>query len=143
MDIDIIDENNYFSKSDVKYFKTVISKTLKFLDFDKDTEICLSFKNDIEMRDLNKEYRNIDSATDVLSFPQKGPASNMLGDIIISYDTALRHSTKYKRELNDEIVHLIIHGTLHLLGYDHKKKNDKIIMRRKEDELLYQIKAKY
>lgn len=143
MNIDIIDQNKYFSKNDIKYFQTVITKSLKYLDLDKNTEICLTFISDNKMRSLNKDFRDIDKSTDVLSFPQKGPASNILGDIIISYETAKRHSIKYKKKLNDEVIHLIIHGLLHLLGYDHKKKKDGVIMRQKEEELLNKIKTQY
>lgn len=143
MGIDIIDENNYFSKNDIKYFKSVLVESVKYLDVHKNTEICLTFIDDIKIRLLNKEFRGIDRATDVLSFPQEGPLPSLLGDIIISFDTAKRHSLKYGRGLNEEIATLIIHGILHLIGYDHKKKKDGVIMRQKEEELLNQIKTQY
>jgi len=143
MGIDIIDENNYFSKNDIKYFKSVLTKSVKYLNVDKNSEIYLTFMDDMKIRLLNKEFRGIDRATDVLSFPQAGPVPNLLGDIIISFDSARRHSLKYGKGLNEEIATLIIHGILHLMGYDHKKKKDGVIMRQKEEELLNQIKTQY
>lgn len=141
MGIYIIDENNYFSKNDIKYFNSVLKKLFKFLEIDKNTEICLTFINDVNMRNLNKRFRGINRSTDVLSFPQEGPVTDMLGDIIISQDTVKRNSLKYRKGLNEEITNLIIHGLLHLLRYDHKKNKDKVIMRQKEGELLRQIKT--
>ncbi|NIS09445.1 MAG: rRNA maturation RNase YbeY, partial [Candidatus Dadabacteria bacterium] len=84
----------------------------------------------------NKTYRNINRATDVLSFPQDGPDFSILGDILISVDTAKRHADKYGNSLEYEIKKLLVHGILHLLGYDHKKKKETMIMREKEKELL-------
>ena len=88
------------------------------------------------MRELNRNYRNIDRTTDVLSFPQgEGPDLTLLGDIVISLDTASRHSESYGVTLHEELKKLIIHGILHLLGHDHKKKKETQIMREKEMQL--------
>jgi len=94
------------------------------------------------MRELNRSYRNIDRTTDVLSFAQGegGPGYTLLGDVVISLDTAGRHSESYGNTLHEEIKKLIVHGILHLLGHDHKKKKDTQIMREKEAELLSGVK---
>jgi len=88
------------------------------------------------MREFNRDYRGIDRTTDVLSFPQsEGPDFTILGDILISIETAERHSKSYGVTLHEELKKLIIHGILHLIGHDHKKKKETELMREKESEL--------
>jgi len=99
--------------------------------------LSISFIDDTKMRELNLSYRSIDRTTDVLSFPQnEGPDFTILGDIIISLETARRHSKSYGITLQEELKKLIIHGILHLLGHDHKKKKETQIMREREKELF-------
>lgn len=89
------------------------------------------------MRELNRIWRNIDRTTDVLSFPQEGgPDYSLLGDIVISLDTAKRQSKSYGNTVHEEIKKLLIHGILHLLGYDHEKKKEKDIMREQETNFM-------
>ena len=85
------------------------------------------------MRELSNSYRGIDRTTDVLSFPQD---NKFLGDLVISYPTAIKNAKRYKTKIKYEIQRLIVHGILHLNGYDHKKKKKREIMRAKERELL-------
>ncbi|NIP37461.1 MAG: rRNA maturation RNase YbeY [Candidatus Dadabacteria bacterium] len=139
MKITILDENKHFNRDEKKTIKSDILKALKLLDQPGNSELCISFVNDPDIRELNKTYRNISRATDVLSFPQDGPDFSILGDILISVDTAKRHADKYGNSLEYEIKKLLVHGILHLLGYDHKKKKETMIMREKEKELLAQI----
>jgi len=135
----ILDENNFFDKDEKKNIRSTVLKTLKLLDQSKDSEICISFVDDETIRELNNSYRNINRATDVLSFLQDGPDFSILGDIVISVDTAKRHAVRYENTYEFEIKKLIVHGILHLLGFDHKKKRETIVMREKEKELLAQI----
>ncbi len=135
----ILDENNFFDKDEKKNIRSTVLKTLKLLDQSKDSEICISFVDDETIRELNNSYRNINRATDVLSFLQDGPDFSILGDIVISVDTAKRHAVRYENTYEFEINKLLVHGILHLLGYDHKKKKEIIVMREKEKELLTQI----
>ena len=97
-------------------------------------ELTVVFVDDTTIRELNRRWRRIDRATDVLSFPleQRG----YLGDIAISLDTAARQARRYSKSLAAEIKRLVAHGLLHLIGYDHKKKRDAIIMRRMERQVL-------
>ncbi len=139
MKITILDDNEYFSEDEKKKIKSNVLKTLKKLCQPKDCEVCVSFVDDFTIRELNKTYRNINRATDVLSFPQDGPDFSILGDIVISADTAKRHALRYGNSFQFEIKKLLVHGLLHLLGYDHKKKKDTAVMREKEKELLTQI----
>lgn len=91
---------------------------------------------------LNKEYRNIDKVTDVISFALEDSDNTyesnyrVLGDIYISVDTAYRQALEYNHSKLREICFLATHGILHLLGYDHMEEKDEIIMFKKQEELL-------
>jgi probable rRNA maturation factor len=99
----------------------------------KDIEL-LVVKND-EIQQLNKEHRNIDKATDVLSFPMDFDMPNMpLGSIVISSDFVEEKAKEYGHSFNDEFSLLFIHGILHLLGFDHEVDNGE--HRVKEEELI-------
>ena len=99
----------------------------------KDIELLI-VKND-EIQKLNKEHRNIDKATDVLSFPIDFDMPNMpLGSIVISTDFVEEKAKEYGHSFNDEFSLLFIHGILHLLGYDHEVDNGE--HRQKEEELI-------
>ena len=139
MKITILDENNFFNKDEKKNIRSTVLKIFTILVQPKDSEICISFVDDDTIRELNNTYRNINRATDVLSFPQDGPDFSILGDIVISVDTAKRHAVRYENTYEFEIKKLIVHGILHLLGFDHKKKKETIVMREKEKELLAQV----
>ncbi len=111
-----------------------MKKILRSLNLPEELEISITFVDDPKMREFNERYRRIKRTTDVLSFPQD--ASQLLGDIIISTEAALRQAVFFGHSLEDELNRLIIHGILHLLGYDHKKKQEALEMRRKEKELV-------
>jgi probable rRNA maturation factor len=114
---------------------------------DPEAEISLVFTDDLEIQELNKTYRGKDVPTDVLSFAMLEPGEGemaiveeeeelLLGDIVISLETALRQAEDYGHSLDREIAYLMVHGLLHLLGYDHMTEEDKKIMRQREEELL-------
>ncbi len=113
-------------------------------------EVDITIVTDEEIHVLNRDYRNVDRATDVLSFaldedggePELvgGPEVHLLGDIIISAETAMRQAEEFGHGLEREIVYLAVHGLLHLLGYDHMQEEDKVVMRAKEEEALREIK---
>jgi probable rRNA maturation factor len=86
-------------------------------------EVSIALVDDTAIQELNKQYRGIDQPTDVLSFTQEAElvipgAPKLLGDIVISVDTAARQAQTGDRSLNEEAAQLAIHGVLHLLGYD-------------------------
>ena len=87
--------------------------------------MTLSLTDDRELRALNKKYANEDHATDVLSFEQAAP---LLGDVIISVETAARQAKTAKHSLLAELFHLSVHGMVHLLGYDHATKAEERVM---------------
>ncbi len=92
---------------------------------------------DQTIHELNRQYRNKDKPTDVLSFPLADEVCpTLLGDVVISIDTARRQARQRKRAFADELRTLLIHGILHLLGYDHEVSDSEAVrMRRKEREL--------
>lgn len=110
----------------------------------KPAELSVLLADDPMVHELNKTYRDTDEATDVLSFSQtegepfaqpEGAVPH-LGDVIISIDTARRQAVEYAVSLQDEVSHLLVHGVLHLLGYDHEDTADAEVMRRHEDAIL-------
>lgn len=100
-------------------------------------KVSILLTNDANIRVMNRIYRKIDRATDVLSFYMG--EDGILGDIVISVDTALRNAKRFGVSLENEMKRLTVHGVLHLLGYDHKKKADKSAMNLKEDKYAEEI----
>lgn len=133
MKIYIIDDNKYLQDKSLDELKKLVKNVFSQLTLPNKTEICITFIDDPEMRKLNNSYRSIDRTTDVLSFPQD---NEFLGDLVISYPTAVKNSKRYKTTIKKELQRLAIHGILHLLGFDHKKKKERDIMRAKEKELF-------
>jgi len=127
---------------DIKKKVDAIMASLNCLD--KEVSILLMGDNDI--RQLNKEFRDYDKSTDVLSFPQNSdedpqiPGEIILGDIAISLDKAKFQAKEHGLKLNEEIILLLIHGILHLLGYDHEiSEQEEIKMQNKTRELFKEI----
>lgn len=104
-----------------------------------DAEISILFCDDAFMISLNKQYRNVNKTTDVLSFEQEnlpGQTPEMLGDIVISLETVESNCHGDAQAMRDEIRMLVCHGTLHLLGYDHGTKDEKAQMQAKQAHYL-------
>ncbi len=103
-------------------------------------ELSVDVVGDGRMRRLNRRYRRIDRPTDVLAFAMReagGPESPLLGDVVISLPTAARQSAEAGHSINREMAVLLVHGVLHLLGYDHEQgPREARRMRRKEQALL-------
>ncbi len=122
---------------------------LKNEKFEGSAEISVRFVNNDEIHSLNKEYRNVDRSTDVLSFPlgengeydiNNDTGAKMLGDIVISMETAFAQSKEYGHSFEREIAFLTVHSMLHLLGYDHVNGGlEAVRMREKEEIVLAQI----
>ena len=121
-------ENNTNLEIDISNLENIANTLTK-----KDIELVVV--NNEEMRLLNKEHRNIDKATDVLSFPMDFDFPNMpLGSIVVSTDFVEEKAKEYGHTFNEEFSLLFIHGILHLLGYDHEVDNGE--HREKEEELI-------
>ena len=114
--------------------------------FENDAEVSVSFVDNKEIHQLNKLYRNKDRATDVLSFPlgengvydvNNETGAYLLGDVVISIETAIKQAQMYNHSLEREVGFLTVHSMLHLLGYDHETTPlDAAQMREKEEQVL-------
>lgn len=126
----------------IETFKEVIKECLLLEKQSLNYEISLSIVDNKEIKELNKEYRNVDKDTDVLSFPidEDFVPVPMLGDIIISAEKALEQSIEYNHSLIREMAYLTAHSMFHLLGYDHIGEDEKKVMRDKEKEIMRRLK---
>ena len=88
---------------------------------ENESSATIAFVSDKKIRELNRQFRGIDKATDVLSFPSDGP--DELGDVAVSVDTAAAQAKENGLKFDEEIAQLILHGLLHLSGYDHETDN--------------------
>lgn len=115
--------------------------------------ITITLTNSENIRKINKEYRNIDKATDVLSFPmyekeeleekiakQHYEHEDVLGDIVISIEKVEEQAKEYGHSFERELSYMIVHGFYHLMGYDHIEEEDKKKMRPKEEKILNTLK---
>lgn len=144
MDIVINNENNYpLEASYEDTMKRIASLALKMEGLEDQYEVGLTYVSKDEIKDLNREYRNIDKVTDVLSFPLIDDFSSdetLLGDVVISYEVAEDQAKEYGHSLEREIMFLFTHSILHLLGYDHIEDEDRVIMEERQSEILDELK---
>lgn len=119
-------------KVEISYALEKIAEVLG-KDFSKN-EVSVVLTNDREIQNLNKTFRYKDKPTNVLSFPSHEEGE--LGDIILAYETILREAEESKISPLHHTLHLIVHGFLHLLGYDHEKDNDAQQMENMEIQIL-------
>ncbi len=107
-----------------------------------DFEVSVSFVTNEEIKELNREYRNVDSETDVLSFPMDEvfDGVTILGDIVISTQKIIEQANDFNHSLEREMCYLTVHSMLHLLGYDHMNKDEKNKMRAKEKKIMKKLK---
>jgi probable rRNA maturation factor len=107
-----------------------------------DVEVSVALADDTQIRELNRHWRGKDTATNVLSFPvpdtQPGE-TRFLGDIILAFETIEREAADEAKPLAHHVAHLAVHGTLHLLGYDHENDSDADAMERRERDILARI----
>lgn len=129
--------------------KRCCNAVLEYEGFDELAEISVSFVDNESIRELNAEYRDKDSATDVLSFPlgedgvydvNEETGALLLGDIVISMERAMEQAEMYGHSLEREMGFLTVHSMLHLLGYDHENGGEEErIMLEKQEAVLNQI----
>lgn len=137
--IEIFNETDY-KIGEIEFVNIVIEKTLQIENV-SDVEFNVIFVDNTYIKSLNKDYRGIDSITDVISFALEDGEDitlphRILGDIYISYDKAKEQAIDYGHSLKREICFLTVHGLLHLLGYDHIKKEDEDIMFSRQELIL-------
>lgn len=110
---------------DTRQVKRQLLRVMTYLGC-QDRELSVVFANDHLLHELNRTYRDKDRPTNVLAFPQEpidtvGPSARLLGDVVLSLSTADREARCLEQPLETRVVYLLIHGLLHLLGYDHEQ----------------------
>ncbi|MEI8295419.1 MAG: rRNA maturation RNase YbeY [Alphaproteobacteria bacterium] len=153
--IDIITAYKPWRQIDPVHIITeVAEKTLQHMHITHPVEFCVKLTSDNEIQRLNRLYRSKDSPTNVLSFPthvniKKLQTTNevplILGDIVIAFETVQTEALAQGNKFNDHLSHLVVHGLLHLLGYDHESEPDASAMESLETEILsfFNIKDPY
>ncbi|NLY10606.1 MAG: rRNA maturation RNase YbeY [Firmicutes bacterium] len=139
--------NNQQNKVPFGDFESLIQKvviaTLELEEVDLEVEVSITFVDNEYIQDLNKQYRDKDYPTDVLSFPQMDDdfpgIEPVLGDIVISLEKALEQSGEYGHSMEREVGYLVAHGMLHLLGYDHENEDERNLMRNKEECIMAMV----
>jgi probable rRNA maturation factor len=132
---------NPVSPAWLRRLSSLVLKKVKGPAFEKRSELSIVLTGDAEVRKLNRLYRKKDKTTDVLSFPLlegkklKGP-SLALGDVVVSVPQTRRQSIRGDRNFKEELALLLIHGILHLLGYDHVTRAQEKKMFRLQERLL-------
>ena len=127
--------------------RRAVLATLDYEGYRNHCAVSVTFTDDAGIRELNRRFRGIDRATDVLSFPlfdfeggEEPPAEefeNMLGDIVLSLERAEAQAREYGHSTEREIAFLCVHSMLHLLGYDHEtSEEDETDMRRRQSEIM-------
>lgn len=131
-----------------KMINNIIEKSLELECFNSSAEVSVTAVTNLRIKELNKEFRDIDKVTDVLSFPiidfdngdippKRG--EYLLGDIVFSFAKAIEQSKEYGHTVEREIGFFIAHSMLHLMGYDHKDVATEQIMFKKQEEILKQV----
>lgn len=146
-------ELNYLDLEENKNYEKIIKKVLQkcFEEEnlqDKKLYVNVVLTNDENIRNINREHRQIDKPTDVLSFPmyEKEELKNLklenkdiLGDMVISIERVEEQAKEYGHSFERELAYMVVHSFYHLLGYDHIKEEDKMKMRPKEENILQKL----
>lgn len=131
----------------IQAVETAVARALAVAGAPADAAVDVTLVDDAEIHDLNREWRAIDSPTDVLSFALNDDGdlavepegAKLLGDVIISVERAVAQAAEYGHTFARELAYLAVHGTLHLLGFDHDGPQGQAAMRAKEEEVLRQL----
>ncbi|MBM0064316.1 rRNA maturation RNase YbeY [Alkalicoccobacillus gibsonii] len=144
--VETMDETNTLTSKQLDLIQDIITHASKVQELDGDYEVSVSFVDDEEIRELNNEHRGKDQGTDVLSFALNegedevvAPISgmpNLLGDIIVSVPRISLQAEDYGHSFERELGFLVVHGFLHLLGYDHLTEQEEKEMFGRQEEIL-------
>ncbi|MDW5300347.1 MAG: rRNA maturation RNase YbeY [Sedimentibacter sp.] len=130
------------TEDNIKAIEKTISTVLEAENAEGNFEVSVSFVTNEEIRELNRDYRNVDSETDVLSFPMDDDDFNgviILGDIVLSTQRIIEQANEFGHSLEREMLYLTVHSMLHLLGYDHMTNAEKEEMRSREKEIMKEL----
>jgi len=144
----LVFENDYDSSYDdyEEIYRALMTKTFSHLNIQREYEVDVNLVDNKTIHEINKNYRQVDRPTDVISFAFldqvegevkiQGDVPMLLGEIVISVDKAQAQAQEYGHSLKREMSFLFVHGLLHLLGYDHMQKEDEEIMFALQEEIL-------
>ncbi len=147
LEIDFIDETNEIEEAAQQLVENILQFAAQKENIDEGTELSVTFVDNSRIQEINKEYRNKDAATDVISFAMEEMGEDemeivgadiprMLGDIIISIERTKEQAAEYGHSFDRELGFLALHGFLHLLGFDHMTESDEKVMFTKQKEIL-------
>jgi len=147
LDIDFLDETDKVKNSDIELVEKLLQHAAKVEGIEEGTELSITFVTNEAIHEINKEYRQKDAPTDVISFAleELGEGETaiiaegmprILGDVIISIDRTREQAEEFGHSFERELGFLAIHGFLHVLGYDHMNEEDEKVMFGKQDEIL-------
>lgn len=138
----VIQNSINFMLADEAKFANILQAVLD--DLGKgESELLLRFVDKQEIQQLNRDYRHKDKTTNVLSFPSDLPIEideSILGDVVICIDVVIEEAQVQNKKFEDHLMHMAIHGTLHLLGFDHIKEEEAIEMESLEIKILEKLK---
>lgn len=143
--IDFLDDENYASDLEKEDIESLLNYSYEFLKLGQDAEVSISFVSASEIKEINRDYRNKDEVTDVISFAFLDDDSDdieipgmpvTLGDIIINTHRAKEQAEEYGHSYKRELMFLSLHGFLHLLGFDHMNEADEKEMFGLQKEIL-------
>ncbi|HAQ41481.1 MAG TPA: rRNA maturation RNase YbeY [Clostridiales bacterium] len=143
--IDVLFDNRQdimeITEENMKAVENAVETVLRTEGEEGNFEVSVSFVTNEEIRELNREYRNVDSETDVLSFPMDDEFDGkiILGDIVISTQRIIEQANDFGHSLEREMIYLTVHSMLHLLGYDHMIGEEKDEMRSKEKDVMKEL----
>jgi probable rRNA maturation factor len=138
--IEFFEEPNYVNERN-KELENIFQEFAGFFSLDE-VNIEVSFCKSEEMQKINKQFREKDKTTNVLSFPDKDLtkiSNTCIGEILVCNDVLEKESAEQNKNVFDHFVHLVIHSMLHMVGYGHDEANDAILMENKEVKFLSQI----
>ena len=129
-------------KLDKKIIHAIVSELKKILPFTIES-LQINFVTSDLMIEINKQYLNHNYDTDIITFNYSGSNNHLDGEIFISISQAIDNSIKFNVNLDSELIRLVVHGLLHLIGYDDKNSSEKKIMKSEEDKLTEIISQKF
>ncbi|WP_214847634.1 rRNA maturation RNase YbeY [Exiguobacterium sp. s193] len=149
MNIYMTDEGNLLSEEQRELVESILDYTSKQEEIETNSELSVTFVTNAEIREINRDWRGKDQATDVISFAMDELGEDeidfqlledepvVLGDLIISVERCREQAAEYGNRFERELGFLAVHGFLHLLGYDHIEKADEEVMTKRQEEILH------
>lgn len=149
MDLEIFNDDNLIDKARQEWVEDLVDFTSNELELDENTQLSIHFVTKDKIHEINKEYRDVDRPTDVISFAINDGEDSLdyieqqipdlpvdLGDLFISVEIVKEHADDYEHSFDRELGYTIVHGILHLNGYDHIQPEDEKVMIGLQEKIL-------